>query len=56
MMKINPIDAWPEEYNEEGFRTSPDIKSIKVNDIWYDGNGIRNETRSPKQDIPIFNN
>ncbi|MBI2542661.1 MAG: hypothetical protein HYW24_00525 [Candidatus Aenigmarchaeota archaeon] len=48
-----PRDAWPETYDPVTHRrTSPDIRGYRMSDgIWYHADGIRDETRSPKEDL-----
>lgn len=50
---VEPSDAIPARYNlRTGLRVSPDILRFRSPDgIWYFANGVRDEERSPKQDL-----
>lgn len=50
---VEPSSAWPPKYDPvTQFRVSPDIERFRGSDgVWYHANGIRDEGRSPKQDL-----
>ncbi|MEK6927036.1 MAG: hypothetical protein AABX11_01250 [Nanoarchaeota archaeon] len=49
---VVPFSAWPQRYDERGFRISPDIERTRGPDgVWYDARGFRDEIRSPKVNL-----
>jgi hypothetical protein len=52
---IEPAGAFPARYYaKNNIRISADITRFKVDGVWYHGNGIRDEMRSPKEDLPNY--
>ena len=54
--EVVPANAVPAEYDPvTHFRTSPDIQRFKGSDgVWYHASGIRDEARSPKEDLSKY--
>ena len=53
---VVPIDAFPERYDPRThLRVSPDIERYMADGVWYNAKGIRDEVRSPKQDLIKIN-
>ncbi len=52
-IEVEPTSAFPPKYDAKThFRTSPDIERFRGPDgVWYSASGIRDEARSPKQDL-----
>lgn len=51
---VEPSGALRPKYDERGFRVSPDIQRYKVGDVWYNADGTRDESRSPKKEIEVI--
>ena len=52
-VQVEPADAFPAKYDPVTYlRTSPDIDRFRTPDgVWYHANGIRDEIRSPKENL-----